>query len=67
MQFENLQDRLISPKEAVKITSTSIATIHRWIAAGKFSVVKIGPRCTRIDGNSLASFLADNTAAKVEA
>lgn len=56
--IETFKGRMISPKMAAKAVCASECTIHRWIAAGKISAVKLSEKCTRIDGDSLANFLA---------
>lgn len=55
--YEHLRDRQLSPESAAKTVDVSISQIHRWISAGKIRVARLGHRCTRIDGGSLADFL----------
>lgn len=55
--YDNLRGRQLSPDNAAKAVDVSISQIHRWISAGEIHVARLGHRCTRIDGGSLADFL----------
>lgn len=58
MAFDQFRGRLFSPEVTADSTSASISQVHRWISDGKIKAVKLGYRMTRIDGDSLADFLA---------
>lgn len=55
--YDHLRGRQLSPESAAKTVDVSISQIHRWISAGEIHVARLGHRCTRIDGGSLADFL----------
>jgi hypothetical protein len=55
--YDQLRGRQLSPESAAKLIDVSISQIHRWISAGEIHVARLGHRCTRIDGGSLADFL----------
>lgn len=57
MNYANLRGKHFSPTTLSEILDISISQIHRWIAAGEISAVKVSYRCTRIDGDSVANFL----------
>lgn len=57
MDYATLRGKHFSPTTLSEILDISISQIHRWITAGEISAVKISHRCTRIDGDSVASFL----------
>lgn len=57
MAFDKLRGRALAPETVATETDCSISQVHRWISAGKIKAAKLGPRMTRIDGDSLADFL----------
>lgn len=58
VSFDQYRGRMIAPQACAKELGLSEFTIHRWIRDGKISAVKLSARCTRIDGNSLADYMA---------
>lgn len=58
VNFEQFRGRMIAPQTCAKALENSEFTVHRWIREGKIRAVKLSSRCTRIDGDSLADFLA---------
>jgi hypothetical protein len=56
--IRRFRGRMISPQKCADELATSEFTIHRWIRAGKIRAVKLSERCTRIDGDSLADYMA---------
>lgn len=58
MAFENLRGRQFAPGSCARALDVSISQVHRWIRSGEIAAVKLGVRCTRIDGDSVAEFLA---------
>lgn len=66
MPFEQFRGRMISPKTCAAELENTQGTIHRWIKAGKIRAVKLSEKCTRIDGDSLADFLAANSTIAVK-
>ncbi len=58
MSHEQFRGRMMPPKMVAAATQVTECTVHRWVAAGKITAVKLSEKCTRIDGNSLADFLA---------
>lgn len=58
MAFDQFRGRMLSPETTAESTDSSISQVHRWISGGKIVAVKLGYRMTRIDGDSLADFLA---------
>ena len=59
-QFDLFRDRMIAPQACARELGVSEFTIHRWIREGKIKAVKLSARCTRIEGNSLADYMAAN-------
>lgn len=59
MGYEQFRGRMIAPQTCAEALDNSEFTIHRWIREGKIKAVKLSSRCTRIDGDSLADFLAE--------
>jgi excisionase family DNA binding protein len=59
-----LAGRLLSCREAARLLDTSDDTIRRLIHAGKLDGLRIGKRCLRVRGESLAVLL--NTAETVK-
>ena len=57
MAYENLRGRQFAPGTCAEALDVSISQVHRWITAGEIAAVKLGIRCTRIDGDSIAAFL----------
>ncbi len=64
MAFESIRGRQFSPATLSDNLEVSVSQIHRWITAGHIDAVKIGHRCTRIDGDSVANFLESRKAAE---
>ncbi len=60
-RFDQYRGRMIAPQACAKELGISEFTIHRWIREGKIQAVKLSSRCTRVDGNSLADYMMDNT------
>jgi hypothetical protein len=60
VSFDQFRCRMIAPQACARELGLSEFTIHRWIRDGKISAVKLSARCTRIDGNSLADYMAAN-------
>ncbi len=58
--FEHFSGRMIAPKTLAAEAGVSVCTIHRWICAGKIQATKLSSKCVRIDGTSVAEFLAAN-------
>lgn len=58
MGYEHFRGRMLAPQSCAEALDNSEFTIHRWIREGKIRAVKLSSRCTRIDGDSLADFLA---------
>lgn len=56
MAFESFRGRQIAPTTLSQETDTSYSQIHRWIASGEIVATKLGSRCTRVDGDSVAEF-----------
>ena len=57
MLTEDLRGRLISKQFAASQIESSICYLDRLIRAGKIQAVRLSPRMTRINGDSLADFL----------
>lgn len=57
MIIESFKGRLLSKQSAATACDCSIAYLDRLIASGDISVIRISPKMTRIDGDSLAMFL----------
>ena len=57
MAYEALRGRQFSPESCADALDVSISQVHRWITSGEIKASKLGTRCTRIDGDSIASFL----------
>ena len=62
MITENLRGRLIAKQSAAIQIESSICYLDRLIRAGKIKAVRLSPRMTRIDGDSLADFLEQQAA-----
>jgi hypothetical protein len=60
MGCEQYKGRMIPPQMLGKELGVSEFTIHRWIREGKIKAVKLSSRCTRVVGDSMASFLNEN-------
>ncbi len=58
MAYENLRGRQFAPGTCAEALDVSISQVHRWIRSGEIAAVKLGIRCTRIDGDTVADFLA---------
>jgi excisionase family DNA binding protein len=52
-----LAGRLLSCREAARLLDTSDDTVRRLIHAGKLDGIRIGKRCLRVRGESLAVML----------
>jgi hypothetical protein len=57
MQTDDLRGRLVSKQFASEKYQASICYWDRLIRAGKIKAVRLSPKMTRIDGDSLADFL----------
>ncbi len=57
MSYDSLRGRQLAPETCATALDVSISQVHRWITAGKIKATKLGLRCTRIDGDSVADFL----------
>lgn len=57
MSYETLRGRQLAPETCAAALDVSVSQVHRWISAGKIKATKLGLRCTRIDGDSVADFL----------
>lgn len=57
MAFDNFRGRALAPETVATETDSSVSQVHRWISSGKIKAAKLGPRMTRIEGDSLADFL----------
>jgi excisionase family DNA binding protein len=55
--YENLRGRQLSPDSCAETLDVSTSQVHRWIRAGEITAAKLGDRCTRIDGDTVADFL----------
>ena len=55
--IEDLRGRLLSKQSASMQIESSICYLDRLIRAGKIKAVRLSPKMTRIDGDSLADFL----------
>lgn len=63
MAFDKFRGRAWAIKTVATDTDSSVSQVHRWITSEKIKAVKLGPRMTRIDGDSLADFLTDRLSA----
>lgn len=61
MAHDNLRGRKLSIATTAEVCGVHRATVYRWIDAGLIVVIKLGSRCTRIDGDSLADYLTAQT------
>ena len=57
MITENLRGRLHAKKSAALQIDSSVCYLDRLIRDGKIKAVRLSPKMTRIDGDSLADFL----------
>lgn len=57
MLIDELRGRLHAKKPLAIQLDSSVCTLDRWIRAGKIKAVRLSPKMTRIDGDSLADFL----------
>ena len=57
MITENLRGRLIAKQSAALQIDSSVCYLDRLIRDGKIKAVRLSPKMTRIDGDSLADFL----------
>jgi hypothetical protein len=62
MLIEDLRGRLISKQLASTQIESSICYLDRLIRDGKIKAVRLSPKMTRIDGDSLADFLEQQAA-----
>lgn len=62
MSYDSLRGRQIAPETCAQALDVSVSQVHRWISSGKIKATKLGPRCTRIDGDSVAEFLISQQA-----
>ncbi len=56
-ELEPFGARLLTVHEAARFLGISVRTIRAHIALGKFPVVRVSPRCLRVDPQDLASFV----------
>ena len=57
MLIDDLRGRLHAKKSAAIQIDASVCYLDRLIRDGKIKVVRLSPKMTRIDGDSLADFL----------
>lgn len=62
MLTEDLRGRLHAKKSAALQIDSSVCYLDRLIRAGKIKAVRLSPKMTRIDGDSLADFLEKQAA-----
>lgn len=62
MLYDSLRGRQLAPETCAAALDVSVSQIYRWISDGKIMAVKLGHRCTRIDGDSVAEFLTSRQA-----
>lgn len=55
--YEYLRGRLFAPKSLAVVIDSSECQLYRWLGEGQITAVRLGPRCTRIVGDSVADFL----------
>lgn len=57
MLTDDLRGKLISKQSASEQIDASVCYLDRLIRDGKIKAVRLSPKMTRIDGDSLADFL----------
>ena len=57
MIIENLRGRLHAKKPLEIQLDSSVCYLDRLIRAGKIKAIRLSPKMTRIDGDSIADFL----------
>ena len=62
MLTDELRGRLHAKKPLAIQLDFSVCTLDRWIRAGKIKAIRLSPKMTRIDGDSLADFLEQQAA-----
>ena len=62
MMTDNLRGRLLSKLNASEQLDSSVCYLDRLIRDGKIKAVRLSPKMTRIDGDSLADFLEKQAA-----
>ena len=53
-------EKMYSPEEISSLLNISVATIYRWIKAGRLNAVKISNKVYRISEKSVKEFLENN-------
>lgn len=57
MSYDFLRGRQLAPESCANLLDVSLSQVYRWISGGEIIVTRLGPRCTRVDGDSVADFL----------
>lgn len=61
MAYDNLRGRSLPIAKIAEMLSVHTDTVRRWAKAGHVKKINLGPRCSRIDGDSLADYLTAQT------
>ena len=60
------EPQMLNPKEVAEILGVHQKTVHLWLRTGKIEGTKISYRAWRIPRTSLASFIANNSNARLK-
>lgn len=64
MAYDELRGRALPINTVADKVCVHKDTIRRWVKENRITAINFGPRCTRIDGDSLADFMTSQTVGK---